>query len=89
MGGQGREATRSSVPIAASNRGSNTSVRIGGKKKPDKAPKKAQKDLDEDDMAFLEKKKQQQKELEAMKSKAGGKGPLNTGTQGIKKSGKK
>lgn len=31
----------------------------------------------------------EQKELEAMKSKAGGKGPLNTGTQGIKKSGKK
>jgi hypothetical protein len=29
------------------------------------------------------------KDLEAMKAKAGGKGPLNTGTQGIKKSGKK
>ncbi|KHN96124.1 Translation machinery associated TMA7 [Metarhizium album ARSEF 1941] len=63
--------------------------REGGKKKPDKAPKKAQKELDEDDMAFLQKQKQNQKELEALKAKAGGKGPLNTGTQGIKKSGKK
>ena len=28
---------------------------LGGKAKPLKAPKKAQKDLDEDDLAFLEK----------------------------------
>ncbi|KEZ46791.1 hypothetical protein SAPIO_CDS0089 [Scedosporium apiospermum] len=63
--------------------------RQGGKVKPLKAPKKAQKDLDDDDRAFLEKKKAEEKARKEMAAKAGGKGPLNTGSQGIKKSGKK
>jgi hypothetical protein len=54
-----------------------------------KAPKKAGKDLDEDDLAFLEKKKAEAKARADMADKAKGKGPLNTGAQGIKKSGKK
>ncbi|PNP54634.1 hypothetical protein THARTR1_05191 [Trichoderma harzianum] len=57
--------------------------------KPLKAPKKQNKDLDEDDLAYLEKKKADEKARKEMAAKAGGKGPLNTGTQGIKKSGKK
>ncbi|KAK7447279.1 hypothetical protein Landi51_07154 [Colletotrichum acutatum] len=61
----------------------------GGKAKPLKAAKKAQKDMDEDDLAFLEKKRAEEKARKEMAAKAGGKGPLNTGTQGIKKSGKK
>jgi len=63
------------------------SGRDGGKKKPLKAAKKQAKDLDEDDLAHLAKKKEEQKALEAMKQKAAGKGPLTGG--GIKKSGKK
>jgi len=39
--------------------------REGGKKKPLKAPKKDSKDLDEDDMAFKQKQKEQQKALDA------------------------
>ncbi|RDA82870.1 hypothetical protein CP532_0392 [Ophiocordyceps camponoti-leonardi (nom. inval.)] len=76
----------------------------GGKAKPLKQPKKADKDLDEDDKAFLEKKRAdclpttkvplltpqtEEKARKEMAAKAGGKGPLNTGSQGIKKSGKK
>ncbi|KAH7310509.1 translation machinery associated TMA7 [Stachybotrys elegans] len=62
--------------------------REGGKAKPLKAAKKAAKDYDEDDMAFLEKKRAEEKARKDMAAKAG-KGPLNTGGQGIKKSGKK
>uniref|UniRef100_A0A336MS48 Translation machinery-associated protein 7 homolog n=1 Tax=Culicoides sonorensis TaxID=179676 RepID=A0A336MS48_CULSO len=63
------------------------SGREGGKKKPLKAPKKDGKELDEADMEFKQKQKEQQKALEAAKAKAAGKGPLASG--GIKKSGKK
>lgn len=63
------------------------SGREGGKKKPLKAPKKASKDVDDDDMAFKQKQKEDQKAMEALKAKAAGKGPLTGG--GIKKSGKK
>ncbi|KAI2640645.1 translation machinery associated TMA7 [Hypomontagnella submonticulosa] len=63
--------------------------REGGKVKPLKAPKKQQKDLDDDDKAFLEKKRADEKARAEMAKKAGGKGPMNTGAQGIKKSGKK
>ncbi|KAJ6445419.1 translation machinery associated TMA7 domain-containing protein [Purpureocillium lavendulum] len=63
--------------------------REGGKAKPLKAAKKANKELDEDDMAYLEKKRAEEKARKEMAAKAGGKGPLNTGSQGIKKSGKK
>ncbi|KEY72323.1 hypothetical protein S7711_01005 [Stachybotrys chartarum IBT 7711] len=65
------------------------SNREGGKAKPLKAPKKGAKDYDEDDLAFQEKKRAEEKARKEMAAKAGGKGPLNTGTQGIKKSGKK
>ncbi|EAA32869.1 translation machinery associated TMA7 [Neurospora crassa] len=63
--------------------------RAGGKAKPLKAPKKDKKELDEDDKAFLEKKRAEEKARKDLAAKAGGKGPLNTGAQGIKKSGKK
>ncbi|XP_076864843.1 translation machinery-associated protein 7 [Brachyhypopomus gauderio] len=63
------------------------SGREGGKKKPLKAPKKSSKEVDEDDAAFQQKRKEEQKALDAMKAKAAGKGPLGTG--GIKKSTKK
>ncbi|KAM9374486.1 translation machinery-associated protein 7 [Phaethornis superciliosus] len=63
------------------------SGREGGKKKPLKQPKKQSKDLDETDLAFKQKQKEEQKKLEEMKAKAAGKGPLASG--GIKKSGKK
>ncbi|KAJ2777110.1 Translation machinery-associated protein 7 [Coemansia interrupta] len=55
--------------------------------KPLKKPKGAQKELDEDDKAFLQKKKEEEQKLKQLKEKAQGKGPLATG--GIKKSGKK
>ncbi|KAK1994458.1 translation machinery associated TMA7 [Colletotrichum falcatum] len=63
--------------------------REGGKAKPLKAAKKQAKELDEDDLAFLEKKRAEEKARKELAAKAGGKGPLNTGNQGIKKSGKK
>lgn len=63
------------------------SGREGGKKKPLKAPKKDTKDLDEEDVAFKQKQKEQQKALQDAAKKAAQKGPLVTG--GIKKSGKK
>lgn len=66
---------------------SEMSGREGGKKKPLKAPKKDQKQLDEDDVAFKQKQKDQAKALNDAKSKATQKGPLVGG--GIKKSGKK
>ncbi|XP_041835825.1 translation machinery-associated protein 7 [Melanotaenia boesemani] len=63
------------------------SGREGGKKKPLKAPKKQNKDMDDDDVAFKQKQKEDQKAMDALKAKASGKGPL--GGSGIKKSGKK
>ncbi|MCJ1441350.1 MAG: Translation machinery-associated protein 7 [Stictis urceolatum] len=63
--------------------------REGGKAKPLKAPKKEKKDLDEDDLAFQAKQRADAKAREEMAGKAKGKGPLNAGQQGIKKSGKK
>ncbi|CAK9783600.1 unnamed protein product [Cutaneotrichosporon oleaginosum] len=60
------------------------SGRQGGKAKPLKAPKKQNKELDEDDKAFLEKQKREQAELKAAAAKASGKGPMGGG--GIKKS---
>ncbi|KAK4655345.1 Translation machinery-associated protein 7 [Podospora pseudocomata] len=62
---------------------------MGGKAKPLKAPKKQAKELDDEDKAFLEKQRAAEKAKKEMAAKAGGKGPLNTGAQGIKKSGKK
>lgn len=50
-------------------------------------PKKQAKEMDEEDKAFKQKQKEEQKKLEELKAKAAGKGPLATG--GIKKSGKK
>ncbi|KAJ5239803.1 hypothetical protein N7468_004422 [Penicillium chermesinum] len=64
--------------------------REGGKAKPLKAPKKEKKELDEDEIAFREKQKADAKAKKEMQEAAKGKkGPLNTGQQGIKKSGKK
>lgn len=63
------------------------SGRDGGKKKPLKAPKKDQKELDDDDVAHKQKMKEQAKALNEAKAKASQKGPLTGG--GIKKSGKK
>lgn len=61
--------------------------REGGKKKPLKAPKKDSKELTEDEKDFKAKQQADKKALDAMKQKAGQKGPLVGG--GIKKSGKK
>ncbi|KAJ8359074.1 hypothetical protein SKAU_G00155990 [Synaphobranchus kaupii] len=53
------------------------SGREGGKKKPLKQPKKQSKDVDDEDAAFKQKQKEDQKQLDAMKAKAAGKGPLS------------
>ncbi|KZT03561.1 TMA7-domain-containing protein, partial [Laetiporus sulphureus 93-53] len=45
-------------------------TRQGGKAKPLKAPKKDKKELDEDDLAFKERKKQEEAALKAAKDKA-------------------
>jgi hypothetical protein len=63
------------------------SGRQGGKIKPLKAPKKKANELDEDDVAFKQKQREEQKKLQELAQKAAGKGPLASG--GIKKSGKK
>ncbi|KAL4945032.1 hypothetical protein BDV06DRAFT_219703 [Aspergillus oleicola] len=63
--------------------------REGGKVKPLKAAKKEKKELDDDDLAFQEKQRADAKAKKELMDKAKGKGPLNTGSQGIKKSGKK
>ncbi|KAJ5235617.1 uncharacterized protein N7469_004785 [Penicillium citrinum] len=64
--------------------------REGGKVKPLKAAKKEKKELDEDEIAFREKQKADAKaKKDMMEAAKGKKGPLNTGQQGIKKSGKK
>uniref|UniRef100_A0A9L0IUC5 Translation machinery associated 7 homolog n=1 Tax=Equus asinus TaxID=9793 RepID=A0A9L0IUC5_EQUAS len=52
------------------------SGREGGKKKPLKQPKKQAKEMDEEDKAFKQKQKEEQKKLEELKAKAAGKGPL-------------
>ncbi|KAF2086801.1 translation machinery associated TMA7 [Saccharata proteae CBS 121410] len=54
-----------------------------------KKPKKKQAEEDEEDLAFKKKQQADKKAREEMASKAKGKGPLNAGQQGIKKSGKK
>ncbi|KAF2131575.1 hypothetical protein P153DRAFT_365149 [Dothidotthia symphoricarpi CBS 119687] len=55
-----------------------------------KKPKKKAQDLDEDDVAHKAKLQADKKAREEMASATKGKkGPLNTGSQGIKKSGKK
>jgi len=59
---------------------------FGGKKKPLKAPKKENRELDDDDKARLQKQKDEQKAIKELAAKAA-KGPLGGG--GIKKSGKK
>lgn len=63
------------------------SGREGGKKKPLKAPKKDSKEMTDEEKEFKKKQQADQKALDAMKQKAGQKGPLVGG--GIKKSGKK
>ncbi|KAJ5341353.1 hypothetical protein N7499_009749 [Penicillium canescens] len=64
--------------------------REGGKVKPLKAAKKEKKELDEDDLAHQAKLKADAKaKKDMMEAAKGKKGPLNTGQQGIKKSGKK
>lgn len=59
----------------------------GGKAKPLKKPKSSKGELDEDDKAFLEKKKAEQAALKALKEKAAGKGGFakNTNVTGKKK----
>jgi len=57
-----------------------------GKAKPLKAPKKGPKEYDEDELAFLQKKKEEEKALKGLKEKAS-KGAI--GGAGLKKSGKK
>ncbi|KAF1830608.1 hypothetical protein BDW02DRAFT_572847 [Decorospora gaudefroyi] len=55
-----------------------------------KKPKKKAQDLDEDDIAHKNKLAADKKAREDLAKTVGkGKGPLNTGSQGIKKSGKK
>ncbi|EMC92923.1 hypothetical protein BAUCODRAFT_151312 [Baudoinia panamericana UAMH 10762] len=55
-----------------------------------KKPKKATKEEDEDDKAYKAKQAADKKARDELAKKAAGsKGPLNTGQQGIKKSGKK
>ena len=55
-------------------------------KKPKKKPAG---EMDEEDIAFKAKQIADKKAREAMAGQAKGKGPMNTGQQGIKKSGKK
>ncbi|KAF2196942.1 translation machinery associated TMA7 [Delitschia confertaspora ATCC 74209] len=54
-----------------------------------KKPKKQAKEMDDDEIAFKAKQMADKKAREEMAAKAKGKGPLNSGNQGIKKSGKK
>ncbi|KZZ95694.1 Translation machinery associated TMA7 [Ascosphaera apis ARSEF 7405] len=63
--------------------------REGGKLKPLRNPKKQQKEEDEEDKAFKEKQRADAKARKELMEKAKGKGPLNAGAHGIKKSGKK
>ncbi|XP_045155313.1 translation machinery-associated protein 7-like [Echinops telfairi] len=61
--------------------------REGGKRKPLKPPRKQTKEMDEEEKAFKQEQKEEQKKLTELKAKAAGKGPLAAG--GIEKSGKK
>ncbi|KAF9136567.1 Translation machinery-associated protein 7 [Mortierella sp. GBA39] len=63
------------------------SGRAGGKAKPLKAKKKVANELDEEDLAFQAKQKEEKAALKTLQQKAANKGPLVGG--GIKKSGKK
>ncbi|KAL7921869.1 translation machinery associated TMA7 [Trichoderma austrokoningii] len=64
--------------------------REGGKAKPLKAPKKQNKEIDSDDERNRQRLKQEEADRKKMLADISGKkGPLNTGSQGIKKSGKK
>ncbi|KAB2575836.1 Translation machinery associated TMA7 [Lasiodiplodia theobromae] len=54
-----------------------------------KKPKKKEHEDDDEDKAFKAKQMADKKALQEMQAKAKGKGPLNAGQQGIKKSGKK
>jgi len=55
-----------------------------------KKPKKKANELDEDDIAYKNKLAAEKKAREELAKNVGkSKGPLNTGSQGIKKSGKK
>ncbi|KAL8795501.1 MAG: hypothetical protein Q9195_002090 [Heterodermia aff. obscurata] len=85
MGGNSREGGISLICLCSLT----TNCPIGGKAKPLKAPKKQKQELDEDDVAFREKQKADAKANKEMAEKAKGKGPMNAGQQGIKKSGKK
>eukprot|EP00195_Chlamydomonas_chlamydogama_P009528 CAMPEP_0202895522 /NCGR_PEP_ID=MMETSP1392-20130828/4698_1 /ASSEMBLY_ACC=CAM_ASM_000868 /TAXON_ID=225041 /ORGANISM="Chlamydomonas chlamydogama, Strain SAG 11-48b" /LENGTH=64 /DNA_ID=CAMNT_0049580551 /DNA_START=53 /DNA_END=247 /DNA_ORIENTATION=- len=59
----------------------------GGTKAPLKAPKKGPKEYDDDDLAYLQKKKEEEKALQQLKAQASQKGTF--GGTGLKKSGKK
>ncbi|KAL9100724.1 MAG: hypothetical protein Q9163_003931 [Psora crenata] len=85
MGGSNREGQR----YLMVRENSTDETDIGGKAKPLKAAKKEKKELDDDEVAFRDKQKADAKAQKEMAEKAKGKGPLNAGQQGIKKSGKK
>ncbi|KAM7480452.1 hypothetical protein LguiA_028665 [Lonicera macranthoides] len=63
------------------------SSKQGGKAKPLKQPKADKKEYDEDDLAKLQKKKEEEKALKELRAKAQQKGSF--GGAGLKKSGKK
>ncbi|XP_004304503.1 PREDICTED: translation machinery-associated protein 7-like [Fragaria vesca subsp. vesca] len=63
------------------------SSKQGGKAKPLKQPKADKKEYDEDDLAKLQKKKDEEKALKELRAKASQKGSF--GGAGLKKSGKK
>ena len=63
------------------------SGRAGGKVPYQKKPKKAEGEMDESDLAFKQKQKEEAAKLKEMQAKAAGTGPLASG--GIKKSGGK
>ncbi|OMO66737.1 Translation machinery associated TMA7 [Corchorus olitorius] len=63
------------------------SSKQGGKLKPLKQPKAEKKELDENDKALLQKKKEEEKALKELRAKAQQKGSF--GGAGLKKSGKK
>jgi hypothetical protein len=60
--------------------------RQGGKVPFKKQPKKEQKDMDDDELAFKQKQKEDAAKLKEMQQRAASKGPIASG--GIKKSGK-
>jgi len=64
------------------------SGRQGGKKKPLKQPKKEEGELDEQDVEFQRKQKEDKKAMEEAKVKAAGKGPIGQGSKKLT-SGKK